>query len=168
MDISRGLSSLLLCIPTFRSIHVSNSFMWKISNASTVVSSFLCNSHNYSKFLLYDYFSITLICISYINNPFINTILVLFLLHEYQTTGSIELTKNIAFGLAVSMSIFHTYMIKDYKHCKMITIGGVGGAIIYGIRYYLYTQDITTYNILLTTLWHASSACLLYGSSHSI
>jgi hypothetical protein len=168
MDISRGLSSLLLFIPTFRSIQVSNSLMWKVSNASTMISSFLCNSHNYSKFLLYDYFSITSICISYINHNFINSILLMRLLQEYKTGGSIELTKNISFGLAVSMSMYHNYIIKEHMNFTLITFGGVGGAFVYCVRYYLYKRNITKYNMFLTTIWHACSASLLYGSSHSI
>ena len=163
-----GSSSLLFLISTIKSFYCSNSILWKLSNVFLICASFLCNATEYSSiFLLLDYFAIYLVCISYINNIYINILFSLLLVYEYKKYNSIEKIKNLTFLIAVIKCITYNYNI--------ILISSIlFGIIIYKIRYdilHYKKYDILNkkkYNICLTYLFHICIMNIIYIASATI
>jgi hypothetical protein len=163
----KGSSSLLFLISTIKAFYSSNLFFWKISNVFLVIASFLCNATEYKNiFLLIDYLAIFLVCLSYINNMYINTIYFLFLVYEYNKYNSIENTKNIAFATAIGKSTLYTYLYVDNIHFYIIFTSSIFGIIIYKIRYYFHINNNNNkYILLITYLFHICTMNIMYISS---
>jgi hypothetical protein len=162
----KGSSSLLFLISTIKAFYSSNLIFWKISNAFLVVASFLCNATGYKNiFLLIDYFAIFLVCVSYINNIYINVTYFLFLIYEYNKYNSIENTKNIAFITAIGKSTLYTYLYVDNIHFYIICASSIFGTIIYKIRYYVNVNNNEKYILIITYLFHICTMNIMYISS---
>ena len=106
-----GVSSLLFIISTIKALTASNLLAWKVFNATLIVASYLCNASGFQPdYLFYDYLNIFLVCISYINNMYINIPYIISLIYEYNTFKTIENAKNISFVTAVTKSVIYTYL----------------------------------------------------------
>ena len=159
----KGSSSLIFLISTIKAFYSSNLFFWKISNVFLIIASFLCNATEYKKlFLLFDYLAIFLVCVSYINNVYINTTYLLCLVYEYHKYNSIENTKNLAFATAIGKSTVYTYLYVDNIHFYVIFASSIFGILIYKIRYYLHDDK---YRLLITYLFHICTMNIMYISS---
>jgi len=162
----KGSSSLLFLISTIKAFYSSNLIAWKISNFLLIFASFLCNATDYKHtFLLMDYFAIFLVCTSYINNIYINTLYFLMLIYEYKKHNSIENTKNIAFATAVGKSIMYTYLYVDNIHFYVILTSSLSGIIIYKTRYYFHLNNNKKYILPMTCLFHICTMNIMYVSS---
>ena len=161
-----GSSSLLFIISTIKAFYVSKLITWKISNFLLIFASFLCNATEYNPILLLiDYFAIYLICISYINNLYINTLYSLLLIYEYKNYNSIENTKNVAFLHAIGKSLMYTYLYVDKFHYYIIVTSSMSGMIIYKTRYFLLENNNQKYKLLLTYMFHICIMNIIYVSS---
>ena len=161
-----GSSSLLFIISTIKAFYISKLITWKISNLFLIFASFLCNATEYNPLLLLvDYFAIYLICISYINNLYINTLYSLLLIYEYKNYNSIENTKNLAFLYAIVKSIIHTYLYVDNFHYYIIITSSISGIIVYKVRYFLLEKNNEKYKLLLTYIFHICIMNIIYVSS---
>jgi hypothetical protein len=165
----KGASSLLFIFSAIKALYSSNLVFWKIGNTILIPTSYLCNAYNYEPtFMLYDYITIFVICLSYINNCYANSIFILSSLLEKKYFNSIENTKNIAFGTAMAMSVANTYIYVDNFHYYIILTSSISGITIYKIRYVLieqYKMQNTIYNILLSWLFHICVMNIMYVSS---
>lgn len=162
----KGSSSLLFIISTIKAFYCSKLIMWKISNFFLIFASFLCNATDYLHvFLLMDYISIFLVCLSYINNFYINLIYFLILAYEYYKYNSIENTKNIAFVNSIIKSIINTYYNVDKFHFYIIITSTIFGIIIYKIRYYFHINNNYKYTLLMTYLFHICTMNIMYITS---
>ena len=161
-----GSSSLLFIISTIKAFYISKLITWKISNLFLIFASFLCNATEYNPLLLLvDYFAIYLICISYINNLYINTLYSLLLIYEYKNYNSIENIKNLAFLYAIVKSIIHTYLYVDNFHYYIIITSSISGIIVYKVRYFLLEKNNEKYKLLLTYIFHICIMNIIYVSS---
>jgi hypothetical protein len=166
MSFIKGSSSLLFIISTVKAFCCSKLIYWKLSNAFLVGASFFCNATEYKNvFLLLDYFAIYLVCISYINNIFINIPYSLLLIYEYSKYNSIENIKNVAFVTGVGKSIVYTYLHLDNIHYYIILTSSISGVIIYKIRCFLHKRNNTKHTLLLTYLFHICVMNIMYVSS---
>jgi hypothetical protein len=160
-----GSSSLLFIISAIKACYSSSLISWKLSNIVLVGASFLCNVTEYNPmFLLLDYLTIYLVCISYINNIYINVLYSLLLIYEYKTYNSIENIKNMAFLSAIGKSIVYTYLYVDNYHYNILILSSISGIIIYKIRYLLYQQNNKNY-VTLTWGFHICVMNIMYISS---
>jgi hypothetical protein len=159
-----GFSSLLFVISTIKAFMISDLILWKVSNLVLIISSHLCNSYSFEKYLLFDYIMIYFTSMSYLNNSMLNSLLVLSGIYEYIKTESIEYTKNVSFGITLLKSIACAYIYIDRQHFFLILGVSSVGIFIYKIRYGLYLIDpIKTW--YLTWVWHACVTTILYISS---
>lgn len=162
----RGSSSLLFIITVAKSLYCSNLIAWKLSNSILVVASFLCNATNYHyPFLLLDYAAIFLVCTSYLNNYYINVPLYLSIAYEYKYISKIDVTKDVAFGLAVLKTLINTYLYVDNYHFYPLLVCSVSSVIVYKIRCRLHECDNQKYNLLLTYLFHICITNITYTAS---
>ena len=162
----KGSSSLLFIISTMKAFYCSKLISWKLSNVFLIGASFFCNATEYKNvFLLVDYLAIYLVCISYINNIFINVPYSLLLIYEYSKYNSIENIKNVAFVTGVGKSIVYTYLHLDNIHYYIILTSSISGVIIYKIRYFLHKRNNTKHTLLLTYLFHICVMNIMYVSS---
>jgi len=162
----RGSSSLLFLISIAKAFYCSKLIAWKISNVILIVVSFLCNANRYQPpYLLIDYAAIFAACTSYLNNAYLNVPLYLSIIYEYNQTGSIEITKNVAFVSTVAKCMINTYLYVDKAHFYVLLTCSVTGAIVYKIRYTLHAMNDTRYIILLTYLFHICIMNVLYTAS---
>ena len=166
MDFTQGSSSLLFIISTIKAFYSSSLISWKLSNVFLIGASFFCNATEYnSVFLLLDYLAIYLLCISYINNIFINVPYSLLLMYEYSKYNSIENIKNVAFATAVGKSIVYTYLRVDQIHYCIVLTSSISGVMIYKIRCFFHKRNNKKYTLLLTYLFHICVMNIMYVSS---
>lgn len=166
--LKKGASSLLFLIPTYQAFMISEWISWKLANAFLVVASFLCNAHDCSgSYVLLDYFAIFLVSTSYIHCLTINFPLFASLLYEWRNHRSIELTKNVAFVLAVTKSNVYTFWYVDTMSFYLLLSSTLVGVIVYGIRYYLHQNDYhhNPYHFTLTWVFHVCITNVLTISS---
>ena len=162
----KGSSSLLFIISTMKAFYCSKLISWKLSNVFLIGASFFCNATEYNNvFLLLDYFAIYLLCISYINNIFINVSYSLLLVYEYSKYKSIENIKNVAFVTAVGKSIAYTYFHVDKIHYFIVLTSSISGVITYKIRCFFHKRNNKKYTLLLTYLFHICVMNIMYVSS---
>jgi len=162
----KGSSSLLFLISTTKAFYCSRLILWKFSNVFLIGASFLCNATEYKPILLlFDYFAIYMVSISYINNIYINIPYTILLILEYKKKNSIENIKNIAFLTAIVKSIVNTYLYLDIVYYNIIIISSLLGITTYIIRYLLYSKNNHNYKIALTYLFHICIMNILYISS---
>jgi len=161
-----GFSSLLFIISTIKALVASNLLAWKVFNATLIVASYLCNASGFQPdYLFYDYLNIFLVCISYINNIYINIPFIISLIYEYNKYNSIENTKNISFVSAVTKSVIYTYLYVDKFHYYIILSSSLCGITIYKIRLILFQNNNRKYNNMLTYLFHICIMNIMYISS---
>jgi hypothetical protein len=166
MNLIHGSSSLLFLISTAKAFSTSNLLSWKLSNCLLVIASFLCNATAYkSIFLFFDYIAIYLVCVSYINNIFINVPYTLLLIHDYYKYNSIENIKDIAFITAIGKAILYTYLYVDKMHYYIILLSSICAIIIYKIRCYLHKKNNKKYRLPLTYLLHTCIMIIIYITS---
>jgi hypothetical protein len=79
-----GSSSLLFLITTANAFIYSKLFLWKFFNLLLIFASYLCNAYGeyYPKFILFDYITISLLCLSYINQIYINCPYILITIYD--------------------------------------------------------------------------------------
>jgi hypothetical protein len=154
----KGLSSLLFLIPTVHSFYIPTLATWKLSNGFLVCASFLCNASNFDPTLvLFDYFAIYLVSISYLNDMYFTFVFTSLLLYEYYYYQTIETTKNVAF---ITSSI---KSIKDTNYYWSLCTNLWMGFILYTIRNYKYKYNQPT--LIWTGLFHITITSMLYISS---
>ena len=169
IDINSGLSSMLFIISAIKSINVSKSIYWILSNHILILSSFLYYSDIARRqlYLALDYSAIILLSLSYINN-FYTTIIGLGLgLYEYSLFNNVESTKNVFAIIAVLFALYRNYNLYFYKLIFIIFLC----ASIYFYRYYLYKYNIQKYTstrIYLTLILHIISVIILCMLSETI
>lgn len=162
----KGSISLLFIISTMKAFYCSKLISWKLSNVFLIGASFFCNATEYKNvFLLLDYLAIYLVCISYINNIFINVPYSLLLMYEYNKYNSIENIKNVAFVTAIGKSIVYTYFTLDNTHYYILLTSSISGVIVYKIRYFFHKRNNTKHTFLLTYLFHICIMNIMYISS---
>jgi hypothetical protein len=165
-DFMKGSSSLLFLISTTKALYCSKLILWKIFNGLLVIASYLCNASGYNEpYLLLDYFAIFLVCTSYVNHYYINSLFILSAISEYITTSSIEHIKDITFATAVTKSIIYTYLYVDKLHFVIILTSTLSGVTIYAILYSLHNKKNNKYTLLLTYLFHICIMNILYITS---
>lgn len=163
MNHYNGSSSLLFIISAIKSLYVSNIVLWKLSTVMLVFASYLCNASNYNEtWLMFDYVTIYLIAISYINSWAINGLLTGSLILEYNYSKDIANTKNVALFLVGSKAIIYTYLYVDTFYFYSILASSVAGVAIYNYRVHLHNQNIKTYTLFLTWCLHACVANVIY------
>ena len=161
-----GSSSLLFIISTTKAFYCSKFILWKITNLLLIIASFLCNATRYNQiFLFIDYLSIFSVCLSYINNKYINSVYIIIFIYEYKNHKSIENIKNIALTTAASKSIINTYLYADKYSLYLIVISCIVGVILYKIRYSSYQYICENYLLLTTFLFHICIMNILYIAS---
>lgn len=161
-----GASSLLFIISTIKSFYCSKLLTWKLSNIFLIIASFLCNATEYRKeLLIIDYFAIYLVCLSYINNVFINTLFSVFIIYEYYKYNSVEGVKNITFLTALLKSIIYTYLYINIIYYYILCISAIIGILVYVIRLILIKKNNIKYKLLLTYIFHICIMTILYISS---
>ena len=149
-----GVSSLLFLISALESIMNSSSYYWIASNCLLPISSYLYNATKNNTCLNLDLLTIFLIGCSYINNKYINSILVIIL------AFNLNLAKNIAFILSI---IF--LLIKSYPSTNFNILLGV---VIIGVVCWMIRCDYPDYYILFTLIWHICILTILCIASQSI
>ena len=155
-------SSFLFIISAIKAYYCGNNIAWKLSNGVLIIASYLCNSTGYEPvYLLLDYFTISVVCMSYINNIYTHGSIGYLMLYEFQYTGSIEHTKNIAFVTAIAKSIKNTYYVSRF-HWYVLVGSSIASGLVYKIRYELYKQKHREYNVLLTYLLHICITTIIY------
>lgn len=155
-----GLSSLLYIISAYKILYSRLNGPYKLFSWVLVISSFLCNSTNYSNtlYLQFDYLTISVIAISYINHCKINTCILFVMINEAYFLHTLKGTSQIT-------TLYSIYKIaENTTHVKWLTLGIFGGIISYSLRYY-YDIYCVQY-IFVNTIWHLSSMCILYISTN--
>lgn len=161
-----GFSSLLFIISFIKACYASDLILWKVSNIFIIFASALCNVYDYREdLLILDYASIIFFCLSYINNFYVNFLYTSFILYEYNTLKSIEVSKNIVVATALSKSIVYTYLYVDNQSFYIILTSSIGGGALYIIRYILLKRNIHTYRLLITYFFHICMTGILYVAS---
>jgi hypothetical protein len=158
-----GGSSFLLALPAINSFYVSNLIFYKLSLLVLIISSVLCNMYDYNYYLtLFDYFMITIVGVSYINNININIIIGIIFYFEMLLKQNISITKNITFIICILLSCINTK-----NHCNHLfipllaaTIIGVLSIVMRNTVYEKYGPNNFTY--ILTFIWHCCVASVLY------
>jgi hypothetical protein len=164
--IMRGLSSLLFIVSAYEAYNVSDMIMWKISNMILVISSFLCNVYPIPKYMLFDYLTIILICISYINNLYINIIILFVLAYEYITYKTVTSTRNLVVILAILYLFYKTYYtsIENFEIIMGMLILGLCVWYLRNKIYYIWHINVVT---CCTFMWHYLAMVILCIASHT-
>jgi hypothetical protein len=162
----RGSSSLFFIISTMKAFYSSKLLLYKLSNVFLVVASYLCNSSNFNEpYLLIDLVAIITVASCYINHFYINSALFSAVVFEYNRVKYIQNTKNLTLFLACLKSCYYTYHYVDNAHFFVLISSWIIAASSYQLRYYLITNKINKYNLLLTYLLHISVTNTIYISS---
>ena len=165
-NLIKGGSSLVFIISSIHAFLRSRLILWKLSNVSLIVASFVCNATDYNPvFLQLDYLAIYFLCVSYINNRYINIPYGLFLIYAYTKTKSFENAKNIAALTSLGKTIIYTYLYVDRTHFGVVIASSISGIGLYIIRYYQLRKKNTKYQLLFTYLFHLLMMNILYVSS---
>lgn len=165
--IKGGGSSFLFIIPTIKVLFTSNLMFWKLSNIFLVISSVLCNAYKYNYGLLvFDYFMITMVSVSYINNININMLIGILFYLECIIKNDITMTKNIAFISSVSLIAINTYKYYPVLFTQYIAslIIGVISRYIRNLPAYINNNTI---GLLLTSIWHICITNILFTASYT-
>jgi hypothetical protein len=163
-----GSSSLLFLITTANAFIYSKLFLWKFFNLLLIFASYLCNAYGeyYPKFILFDYITISLLCLSYINQIYINCPYILITIYEYNYYNSIYNSKNLIFTSAIIKASINTYYV-DTTYFYIITISSIASIIIFITRSKM--NNIRNYKyIFLTYLFHITITLIVYISSFTV
>lgn len=164
INIYNGLSSLLFIIPCIKSVLQSSNVFWNISCSTIIISSFLCNAHDYNNFLWLDYVNIHSISISYINNPYINIPLTTILVFEYTLTNNIQYVHNISFIIAMYKCSKNTYYQNIYNYYLLISTFYIGTLFYLSRLLFLHNNQA---KLILTIFWHICITNILYIASNT-
>lgn len=163
-----GLSSFFFIISYYNVVISSSLLWWKLTNVALIFASYYYYSNEYShSLLLLDYFAIYSVCSSYINNYNVNYLLFHLLLLEYKLYNTIVITKNITYFVTMCKSLQNTYI-----YCSSFCFGGLLTAyflsyFLYGIRYYLYSNNHYEYFMSITFLLHFQTMIILWILSYT-
>lgn len=157
----RGSSSFLFVIPTIIKYRVGN-YLGSFLNALLVLSSFLYNGSYYSiNYETFDFVVLSLIGMNYINQIFINILLLLFGYYEYQRVNSIKYTKDLSLGMATVKALVISYTHSELILFYLLLISIIYGSLAFKVRQYCYYYLNGTYNLLLTYLFHICATNIL-------
>jgi hypothetical protein len=161
-----GSSSLLFLISTVKAFYSSTLITYKLSNFFLVIASFLCNASGFQDFFLFiDYIAIFLVGISYINNLYMSLLLGPLFVYEYHNYDSILYTKNLVFIIALIKANIYSYLYFGNIYFYKIFASSIFAILIYIIRYIYLMNNINTYLLPLTWLFHISITSILYFAS---
>jgi len=150
----RGSSSFLFAIPVYVS-YIYGNYSAFVLNTLLILSSFLYNGGYYSiRYEQFDYLVITLIGVNYINQIFINTLLLLLGYYEYQRTKSIEYTKDISMMMGAVKGIVVTYYHSELIILYLLLMSIVYACTIRAVRRFFYYRYNGLHNLLFTYLFH--------------
>lgn len=160
-----GLSSLIFIISSLVSLYLSKSILWKISNTTLIISSFLCNSYKFKKYMFLDYFNIFIIALSYLKIFQIQMIYISFFLIELIYLKKINTTKDLTFISALIMCVKNTYNLNKFKFVWLL-FHSLIGIYIYKIRIDHFENEKKF--LFLNFVWHYCIMNILFISSFSI
>ena len=156
-----GLSSLLFIWSAREAFRHSTLACFQWGNVGLVVASFLNNATEFQYPLLQniDLLTIYWLCLSYLNERYINLAFSLMFTLEYAKYRSITYVKNVAFVTGGVKAVVHTYLYVDAWHGHQILCALGVGTVVYLTRGYTYDAEKRLYFLAMTTLWHL---CILH------
>ena len=86
-------------------------------------------------------------------------------IYEYIKYNDITIAKNAALLTAVTKGLTNTYLYTDINHFHIMLAATFSGFYVYMIRYYLYQNNIRSYNTFFTYVFHFCFMTILYISS---
>jgi len=164
--IMRGLSSLLFTVSAYEAFNISDMIMWKISNMILVISSFLWNVYSIPEYMLFDYLTIICVCMSYIDNAYVNIMLLFLLAYEYMKYKTVTTTRNIVAFITILYLFYKTYYnsIENFEIIMGMLILGLCVWYLRNKIYYIWHINVVT---CCTFMWHYLSMVILCIASHT-